>query len=645
MKKFTLFLSALLISVMSFGETATLTFEAQCAGAGTDDKGNAWVVTSDAEETQYDATKGIHYGSGQKAVSFLQVSTQAITSSVTKVVVNASGASKTAGKLTVTVGGVSLGSEVSLTSTATEYTFEGNATGEIVVKLSQESAKNALYVKSVAVTYGDDSGEQPGEDPGEDPGENPGEDPGEEPGENPGEGGSDLWLLVTDASTLSVGDQVVIAAVEADAALSTNQKNNNRGQANVTKSANTLTINEEVQVLTLETGNKANTLALNTGSGYLYAASSSKNYLRTETTLSDNSSWVITISEGVASIVAQGENTNNVMQYNQLSSLFACYGSASQGAIALYKKASAEGVILAPTITGEVNFLDKTTVSITAEEGLKVYYTLDGTEPTNASTEYTAPFELTATTTVKAVAYDGDKASAVVSKTFTKTPLIGCAEANALAEGEIAYMKPFDIVYVVEGAGYIYIKDETGTALIYSYDWDEPTYFAAGDHVEGFIGKSSPYKGLPELKPNVDYNDLTITKGGAASEPTIFAEAPLATDVHKYVQFNGVKFTEAVKFDEGVASNATMLVGETEVTLRNAFKLGADFVAEKPYNVVGFVAIFNENVQVYFLSAEALTTAVDNVTVDQNITKFFENGQLIIIKNGVRYNAQGAVVK
>lgn len=641
MKKFTLFLSALLISAMSFGETATLTFEAQCAGAGTDDKGNAWVVTSDAEETQYDATKGIHYGSSNKAVSFLQVSTQAITSSVTKVVVNASGASKTAGKLTVTVGGVSLGSEVSLTSTATEYTFEGNATGEIVVKLSQKSAKNALYVKSVAVTYGEDGGENPGEDPGE----NPGEDPGEEPGEDPGEGGSDLWLLVTDASTLSVGDQVVIAAVEADAALSTNQKTNNRGQANVTKSANTLTINEEVQVLTLETGNKANTLALNTGSGYLYAASSSGNHLRTETTLSDNSSWVITISEGVASIIAQGENTHNVMQYNQQSSLFACYGSASQGAIALYKKASAEGVILAPTITGEVNFLDKTTVSITAEEGLKVYYTLDGTEPTNASTEYTAPFELTATTTVKAVAYDGDKASAVVSKTFTKTPLIGCAEANALAAGEIAYMKPFDIVYVVEGAGYIYIKDETGTALIYSYDWDEPTYFAAGDHVEGFIGKSSPYNGLPELKPNVDYNDLTITKGGAASEPTIFAEAPLATDVHKYVQFNGVKFTEAVTFDEGVASNATMLVGETEVTLRNAFKLGADFVAEKPYNVVGFVAIFNENVQVYFLSAEALTTAVDNVTVDQNITKFFENGQLVIIKNGVRYNAQGAVVK
>lgn len=643
MKKFTLFLSALLISAMSFAATYTHTFVSNELSTGEVTLSEvAWTTTMEGS-TFYgwdgSTSKGIQIGSKNSPCTLYTLKTSAFAEKITSVTVNASIASGGTAKLSIMVGETAYLSAQALTTDATDYTATGSATGDLLI--SFENDAKAFYIKSITVTYGEDGGENPGEDPGEEPGENP----GEEPGEDPGEGGSDLWLLVTDASTLSVGDQVVIAAVEADAALSTNQKTNNRGQANVTKSANTLTINEEVQVLTLETGNKANTLALNTGSGYLYAASSSSNHLRTETTLSDNSSWVITISEGVASIIAQGENTHNVMQYNQQSSLFACYGSASQGAIALYKKASAEGVILAPTITGEVNFLDKTTVSITAEEGLKVYYTLDGTEPTNASTEYTAPFELTATTTVKAVAYDGDKASAVVSKTFTKTPLIGCAEANALAAGEIAYMKPFDIVYVVEGAGYIYIKDETGTALIYSYDWDEPTYFAAGDHVEGFIGKSSPYNGLPELKPNVDYNDLTITKGGAASEPTIFAEAPLATDVHKYVQFNGVKFTESATFEEGVASNATMLVGDAEVTLRNAFKLGADFVAEKPYNVVGFVAIFNENVQVYFLSAEALTTAVDNVTVDQNITKFFENGQLVIIKNGVRYNAQGAVVK
>ena len=47
---------------------------------------------------------------------------------------------------------------------------------------------------------------------------------------------------------------------------------------------------------------------------------------------------------------------------------------------------------------------DSVEVTITAAEGAKVYYTLDGTEPTEESTLYTAPFTLTETTTVMAIA-------------------------------------------------------------------------------------------------------------------------------------------------------------------------------------------------------------------------------------------------
>lgn len=146
------------------------------------------------------------------------------------------------------------------------------------------------------------------------------------------------WTLVEDASTLAVDDQVVIVAVDHDYALSTTQNSNNRGQVAVTRSGKTVTINANVQILTLETGAVDGTFALNTGSGYLYAASSSKNYLRTEETLSANSSWTITIdAAGVATIIAKGANTRNCMQYNYSSSLFACYSSASQKDIAIYK--------------------------------------------------------------------------------------------------------------------------------------------------------------------------------------------------------------------------------------------------------------------------------------------------------------------
>ena len=86
-----------------------------------------------------------------------------------------------------------------------------------------------------------------------------------------------------------------------------------------------------------------------------------------------------------------------------------------------------------PYINGDAEFIESTEVTISAEDGLKVYYTLDGTDPTNASTEYTAPFTVTATTTVKAVAYDGETASEVSSKTFKAITLLTCKEAAELA--------------------------------------------------------------------------------------------------------------------------------------------------------------------------------------------------------------------
>ena len=148
-----------------------------------------------------------------------------------------------------------------------------------------------------------------------------------------------VYTLVTDASTLAVGDKVIIVAKDHTAAMSTAQNENNRGEVAVSKKDNTISYVDEPQILTLEAGKTSGTFAFNTGSGYLYAASSSKNWLRTETTLSANSSWSITIAavDGTATIKAQGSYTRNVMQYNQASALFACYSSASQKALSIYK--------------------------------------------------------------------------------------------------------------------------------------------------------------------------------------------------------------------------------------------------------------------------------------------------------------------
>ena len=150
-----------------------------------------------------------------------------------------------------------------------------------------------------------------------------------------------VWTLVTDASTLAVGDQVVIVAVDYNYALSTTQNNNNRGQIDVTKSGTTVTINENVQILTLKEGTVDGTFAFYTGSGYLYAASSSSNNLKTQTTNNANSSWTITIADGAATIKAQGANTRNWLRYNNGSSIFSCYGSG-QTDVAIYRLGSGD---------------------------------------------------------------------------------------------------------------------------------------------------------------------------------------------------------------------------------------------------------------------------------------------------------------
>ena len=151
----------LLVAVMLAGvgtawaDTSTLSFTAACNGSGTADDDVAWTVSSDGAESNFDGDKGIHYGTGKKAVKYITLTTSGITGTITQVVVNASTASGVNATASVTVGGNAFGGDAkSLSTTAKDYTFSGSASGEIVVTVTKpESANGALYVKSIAVTY------------------------------------------------------------------------------------------------------------------------------------------------------------------------------------------------------------------------------------------------------------------------------------------------------------------------------------------------------------------------------------------------------------------------------------------------------------------------------------------------------------
>ena len=180
------------------------------------------------------------------------------------------------------------------------------------------------------------------------------------------------WVLVKDVATLSAGDEIIIAATEADYAIGEAASNNYKGAA-ITKVGETANADASVTVLQVEETDDAEVpYAFKAGSNYLYAASSSANQLKAQSTNNANGQWAITITDGVASIVAAKSSNRNVMQYNPNSGspIFACYASASQGALAIYR--NSENVVK-PVITGEAEFVGSTQVTITAQSGLTVY--------------------------------------------------------------------------------------------------------------------------------------------------------------------------------------------------------------------------------------------------------------------------------
>lgn len=242
---------------------------------------------------------------------------------------------------------------------------------------------------------------------------------------------SKVYELVTDADALTVDSKIIIVAKDYDYALSTTQNNNNRGQAAVTKGENKIeNPGDGVQIITVEEGNKTGTLAFNVGAGYLYAASSSSNHLRTETALSDNSSWQVSIADGTATIVAQGTNTRNTMQYNQSSSIFSCYASATQKAVVIYK--------LQGSGTVKENYLEVSTNAIEVEA-----------DATTASFTVSSDLEWTASSDNATVSKVGNTVSVsfdanedTEEKTYTVTVSASGVESQVVTITQAAYVDP-----------------------------------------------------------------------------------------------------------------------------------------------------------------------------------------------------------
>jgi hypothetical protein len=159
------------------------------------------------------------------------------------------------------------------------------------------------------------------------------------------------YELVTDASTLAVGDEVIIVAKNADRALACPTKTSDTKfpSAVIAKTGNVVYDAEEdgVQVFTIAEGTKEGTMAFKftykDTTYYPYYSSG----LKMRTSINDAASWTISIEEdGNAIVSTVSSSTNYLMKFNSATSslTFTAYKSTianatkAENAICIYKK-------------------------------------------------------------------------------------------------------------------------------------------------------------------------------------------------------------------------------------------------------------------------------------------------------------------
>lgn len=147
------------------------------------------------------------------------------------------------------------------------------------------------------------------------------------------------YELVSDASTLAAGDKIIIVCCTDGTgnyhrqALSTIQNTDNRKSTDITKNADgTISITDNTAVIELGGESGKWTFYVTNGSttGYLCAASSTKNRLLTKPTVDNNSKATISIASANsnATIKFQGNYSNKMLLFNTVG-LFSCYSNIS----------------------------------------------------------------------------------------------------------------------------------------------------------------------------------------------------------------------------------------------------------------------------------------------------------------------------
>ena len=351
-------------------------------------------------------------------------------------------------------------------------------------------------------------------------------------------------------------------------------------------------------------------------------------YISKESKNTTASSWYVEVSENGNSWIQLGdaqdaksmdkgswiEVTRNLSSYTNVYVRIRYNGSNASRAIDdITITTVTPKNVATPTFSIAAGTYDEVqSVELSCEtDGATIYYTTDGTEPTDASTEYTTAISVGETMTIKAIAYKNNEASNVATATYTiNLPLTTIAAVKALASGATFKLNltGAQVVYIDGEKKNIYVRDASGAIDLYN-GGGFTTALQTGDILSGTIeGTYSPYKNLPEIKDITDISVLTATNNQTVLAKTIAGTTEaIAANLCDLVKIENTEITE---------SSGKYYVGtNSDIQLYDNFSVGYTVNTDEAVDVSGIATVYNTTYELFPRFVEDIVYLDNSVAV------------------------------